>query len=182
MLLIVLFTAVPKEQPRSVPASQALCRWVTRTCFGWNSLESEWTRGKCHFMEGRTELERRFSKKNKDKVLGQNFWAKLSLFFLCHVTIPVPIDAPCNGSSYSSCSVRSSYSLASLYFFYFPKIKGVSKPQMFTEKPACKCYWSNFLYVSVGLLCVFQLWDQVAERSGNPKEQNTIFERDITLR
>lgn len=58
MFLIVLFTAGPEEQPRSVPASQALCRWVT----SGNSSESQWASGKCHFMEGRTKWERMFSK------------------------------------------------------------------------------------------------------------------------
>lgn len=159
MILIVLFTAVPKEQPRSVPASQALCRWVTRSCFSWNGSESEQTSGKCHFMEGRTESERRFSKQKYKVMLRTKFRAKhlskLWLFFLCHVTIPVLMEVWMPHAMVPHILLA----LSGLLILYLPCTSffqrfQVSKPQIFTEKPTCKCYWCN-LCVGVGLLCVF---------------------------
>lgn len=148
LLLIVLFTAVPRS---SQGQSQ-----LPRTCFSGNNSESEWARGKCHFMEGRTGWERRFSEQehqvmSRTKVLSK---ALIVLSLSCHNSCSGgSVGALCNDPSYSSCSINSWYSLASSYF-YFSKTEGVLKPQMFTKKtPICKCYCPIFCGGSGFVVC-----------------------------
>lgn len=149
LLLIVLFTAVPRS---SQGQSQ-----LPRTCFSGNNSESEWARGKCHFMEGRTGWERRFSEQehqvmSRTKVLSK---ALIVLSLSCHNSCSGgSVGALCNDPSYSSCSINSWYSLASSYF-YFSKTEGVLKPQMFTKKPRFVSAIVQFFVGGVGLLCVF---------------------------
>lgn len=131
-------------QPRSVPASQALCRWVSsapvQTPQNPNEQVANVNLGRAGQSERGCSLDR-----NIRWCQGQSFRGEplsKALIFLSlsghNSCSDGSVGALCNGPSYSSCSARSSYSLASLNF-YFPKIEGVSKPQMFTKIPTLKC-------------------------------------------